>query len=263
VADIGFYGVSRHMNGYQVPHFQVVLGGQWEENAASFGLPILAVSSKRIPDVVDRLTGTFLRARQDGERFPAFVRRVGKASLHRLLVDLTGHAPSHDEDPSFYSDWGDPRAYGTGDIGKGECAGEVVSAFEFDVAAAERMVFEAQVLLESGDADPAGRQAVAAMVQAARGLVHAQIEDVPEERDRVVEEFRTRFFDTKLVFDPYAGPKFAQYLFAAVERNGAPFTPEEARYTIEEAQLFIEATHRCYNRLLETAAARPAAGSSR
>ena len=30
-ADIGFYGVSRTMQGFKVPHFQVVLGGQWEK----------------------------------------------------------------------------------------------------------------------------------------------------------------------------------------------------------------------------------------
>ena len=35
-ADIGFYGISRTMKGYKVPHFQVVLGGQWEENAGSY-----------------------------------------------------------------------------------------------------------------------------------------------------------------------------------------------------------------------------------
>ena len=32
VADLGFYGVSRKMAGYAVPHFQVVLGGEWEHN---------------------------------------------------------------------------------------------------------------------------------------------------------------------------------------------------------------------------------------
>ncbi len=32
VADLGFYGVSRKMSGYAVPHFQVVLGGEWENN---------------------------------------------------------------------------------------------------------------------------------------------------------------------------------------------------------------------------------------
>jgi sulfite reductase (ferredoxin) len=262
VADIGFYGVSRNKNGFQVPHFQVVLGGQWEENAASFGLPILAVPSRRIPDAVDRLTEAYLRDRVDDENFPQFVRRVGKVALHRLLTDLTESVPAHDEDASFYSDWGDPRQYGTGDIGKGECAGEVVSAFEFDVAAAERMVFEAQVKLEADDVDAAGRQAVAAMVQAAKGLVHVQMEDVPQEPARILEEFRVRFYETRLVFDPYAKGKFANYLFAAVGRNGSPFSAEEAHHTIEEAQLFIESVHRCYNRMLEEAA-QPATGTAR
>jgi sulfite reductase (ferredoxin) len=40
ISDLGFYGVSRNIGGYQVPHFQVVLGGKWEDNAGSYGLPI-------------------------------------------------------------------------------------------------------------------------------------------------------------------------------------------------------------------------------
>ena len=50
---IGFYGVSRTVNGYKVPHFQVLLGGQWENNAGSYGLPIIAIPSKRAPDAVE------------------------------------------------------------------------------------------------------------------------------------------------------------------------------------------------------------------
>ena len=50
VADIGFYGISRNVNGFQVPHFQVVLGGQWHDNAGAYGLAIGAVPSKRIPE---------------------------------------------------------------------------------------------------------------------------------------------------------------------------------------------------------------------
>ena len=34
--------------------------------------------------------------------------------------------PPHDEAPEFFSDWGDPREYTKGDMGIGECAGEVV-----------------------------------------------------------------------------------------------------------------------------------------
>src|SRR6202162_1916623 len=59
IADLGFYGVSRNKNGYSVPHFQVVLGGKWTENAGSYGLAIGAVPSKRIPQAVDRITDRF------------------------------------------------------------------------------------------------------------------------------------------------------------------------------------------------------------
>ena len=50
VADLGFYGVSRKVSGYAVPHFQVVLGGEWTNNAGSYGLPMVAIPSKNIPD---------------------------------------------------------------------------------------------------------------------------------------------------------------------------------------------------------------------
>ena len=93
VADIGFYGVSRTLKGFKVPHFQVVLGGQWEENAGSYGLPIVAVPSKRVPDALDRITAFYLQKRQADERFPQFVKRIGKAEIRGLLEDLTQNPP--------------------------------------------------------------------------------------------------------------------------------------------------------------------------
>ena len=50
IADLGFYGVSRTINGYSVPHFQVVLGGKWVDNGGAYGLAIGAVPSKRVPE---------------------------------------------------------------------------------------------------------------------------------------------------------------------------------------------------------------------
>ncbi|MCH7872067.1 MAG: nitrite/sulfite reductase, partial [Planctomycetes bacterium] len=249
VSDIGFYGVNRIVNGFQVPHFQVVLGGQWENNGGSYGLPIVAIASKRIPDALDRITDHYLRMKQKGERFPQFVQRVGKAQIRQVLDDLTKDRPAHDEDPSFYSDWGDPREYSTGDVGIGECAGEVVSTYDFAMTDAERIVFEAQLFLEAGNVQKAGKDAYSAMLKAAKALVQIKYDDVTDEADEVVDEFRERYYDTKLIFDPYAGGKFAHYLFAVHKTIATPFTPESARHTIEEAQLFIEAVHSCYNRM--------------
>ena len=74
-------------------------------------------------------------------------------------------------------------------MGIGECAGEVVSLVEFDLADAEREVFEAQLLLEAGDYQQAEARAYQAMLQAAKALVRTQFLDVGDDPDRIVEEF--------------------------------------------------------------------------
>jgi sulfite reductase (ferredoxin) len=248
VADLGFYGVSRKKGGYAVPHFQVVLGGEWDNNAGSYGQAVVAVPSKNIPQVVTRLTGRYSADRKSGESFQDFVKRIGKVEIKTLLEDLT-QVPSDSADRSFLSDWGDPREYSLDDLGVGECAGEVVSAIDFDLAAAEREVFEAEVDLENGKFQRAARTAYHAMIHAARALVKLEVQDAPNDPDRIVQEFTTRFYDTQKFFDPFAGGKFAQYLFAAHAASSKPASADSARHQIDEAQLFIDASHACYNRL--------------
>ena len=247
VSDLGFYGVSRKMCGFAVPHFQVVLGGEWEHNGGSYGMPIVAVPSKRIPDVVVRLTDRYVAGRQNGESFKDFVKRIGKVELKKLLEDLT-QPPEDLGDHSFFRDWGDPREYTLGDMGVGECAGEVVSSIEFELAAAERQLFEAQIAFENGEVEQSGRTAYQSMLRAARAVVKTELPGVDDDPEQIIGEFRTRFYDTKKFFDPYAGGKFAQYLFAAHEKAGSPHTADSARYLMDEAHLFIEASHNYSNR---------------
>lgn len=254
VADLGFYGVSRKMSGYAVPHFQVVLGGEWEHNGASYGLPVIAIPSKNIPEVVARLTERYAANRKSGESFKEFVARTGKVELKKMLEDLA-RPPADSSDRSFFQDWGDPREYTLSDLGVGECAGEVVSSVEFDLAAAERELFEAQVAWEGGQIEQAGKTAYRSMVQAAKALVKIEASNIADDPGLIVGEFRTRFYDTQKFFDPFAGGKFAHYLFAAHEKSGEPQTADSTRYLIDEAQLFIDAAHSCYNRIAAPAAA--------
>jgi sulfite reductase (ferredoxin) len=257
IADLGFYGVSRHKNGYAVPHFQVVLGGQWEKNAGSYGLAIGAVPSKRIPEAVDRITGRYLDRRETAESFHDFITRIGKAECKKMIDDLT-EIPRHEDDPSFYSDWADPREFTTGDMGVGECAGEVVAPIDFQLTACEREAFEAQLELEAGHIDQAARIAYESMLHAATALLKLQLVVAPEDPDRIVAEFQKHFYDTQLFFDPFSGGKFAQYFFQAHEKRGEMYNAESVHYLIEEAQLFIEAAHSCYGRM----AAQPATVSA-
>jgi sulfite reductase (ferredoxin) len=248
VADLGFYGVSRKMSGYAVPHFQVVLGGEWENNGSSYGLPVIAIPSKHIPEVVSRLTDRYAANRKGGESFKDFVGRTGKVELKKMLEDLA-RPPANLLDRSFLQDWGDPREYTLADLGVGECAGEVVSSVEFDLADAERQLFEAQVALEDGQAQQAGERAYRSMVRGAKALVKIEYSTIADEPAQIVREFRVRFYDTQKFFDPFAGGKFAQYLFTAQEKSGETYTPDSARLLIDEAQLFIDAAHSCYNRI--------------
>jgi sulfite reductase (ferredoxin) len=252
VADLGFYGVSRKVGGYAVPHFQVVLGGEWEHNAGSYGLPVAAIPSKNIPQVVTRLTDRYVANRTKNETFKDFVKRTGKVEIKNLLDDLA-RPPAGDR--SYFSDWGDPREYGLEDIGVGECAGEVVSSVEFDLAAAEREVFEAQLAFENGQIDQAGKTAYHSMLHAAKALVKISNQNIADDPDRIVSEFRTLYYDTQKFFDPFAGGKFANYLFDAHQKSNGAYTSDSSRYLIDEAQLFIDAAHSCYNRLGTSASA--------
>jgi len=250
VADIGFYGNSRTVGGRKVPHFQVVLGGKWRDNAGAYGLAVGAVPSKRIPDVVERVTDWYLQERRLDESFQDFLQRAGKPRVRALLEDMM-QVPAYESDPAFYSDWGDPRVFTIGDLGVGECAGEVVSVTQFDLAAAERLVFEAQVHLDDGDYVQADALAYRAMLQAARALVKTEFLDVPDNPETVVSEFRRRFCDTRIFFDKFVGSKYAEYLFSRHASPPGDHTHDRVHRTVEEAQLFIEAAYVCHDRISE------------
>ncbi|PWU01828.1 MAG: sulfite reductase [Terriglobia bacterium] len=254
VADLGFYGVNRNKNGYTVPHFQVVLGGKWEENGGAYGLAIGAVPSKRIPETVDRITSRYLEERNPGESFHAYAKRIGKAALKAMIDDLA-YVPPHDADRSFYIDWSDAREYTIGDIGIGECAGEVVTPIEFQLTACEREAFEAQLALEAGDVGKAARTAYEAMRNAAAGLLNWRVIPFDPTPEGIMRAFKGAFYDSELFFDPFVGGKFAQYYFAAHEHRNETYDGEKAHRLIEEAQLFIEAAHACYGKLSAQAVA--------
>ncbi|MCB0036458.1 MAG: nitrite/sulfite reductase, partial [Anaerolineales bacterium] len=248
VADIGFFGNSRRAGNRKVPHFQVVLGGEWKNNAGSYGLAVGAVPSKSVPEVLDVITSSYVEGRESQESFQSWIGRLGKKNA-RALIQPFMSTPVYEIQPEFFTDWGDPREYTIGDIGIGECAGEVISLFAFEIAKAESLAFEAQVTHEEGDFAKADEQAYQAMVLAARALVRTQFLDVGDDPERIVEEFKRRFYETQLFFDRFAKGKFGRYLLDRhITPNPNP-TETSAHRLIEEALLFIEATYACDERV--------------
>ena len=258
LADIGFYGVSRKIGGATVPHFRVLMGGEWENNGATYGLTIGAVPSKRIPEFIDHVTQKYVADRKEGERFKDYVNRIGKKAL-KQMVDAFSAVPPYAVDRTLYSDWRDPREFTTADITTGECAGEVVPQIEFDLQAAEQRNFEAQIHLEQNEFQKADEAAYHSMLIAAKGLVRTQMWDITDDADQIVSEFKARFYDTQLFQSPdagqYAGGKFALYLINRHADKGRVFAADRARHLVEEAQLFIEAAYGYYQRMSEQRAA--------
>jgi len=256
ICDLGFYGVSRKASGTTVPHFQVVLGGKWQENGGSYGLAIGAVPSKRVPEFVTAITDKYIRERQKEECFQEFIQRVGKKEL-RGVVNEFSTVPAYEDDRTLYSDWRDPREFTISDLGVGECAGEVVETIDFDLQTAEAEAFEAQLALEEGDFRTADETAYAAMLKAAQGLVRMQLLDVGDDAEQIVAEFKARFHDTELFHDKYAGGKFAGYLLHRHDDKDRVFSQEGAHHLVEETNLFIEAAHTCHGKILEMGSAAP------
>ena len=254
VADIGFFGNSRRRQGRLVPHFQVVLGGKWKENAGAYGLAVGAIPSRAVPSALDSITNRYAVERNVDESFQDWVTRLGKVEVKAMLEPFT-EVPTFEEDPEYFRDWGDPREFTLGDLGVGECAGEVVSLFAITIAQAEGTAFDALIALDEGQFVEADDKAYKAMIQAAKALVLAQNLDVGDEPDNVVSEFRDRFYDTELFFDRYAKGKFAQYLFRRHE-NQDETNSDSAKRLVEEANLFIEAAHACEARIAEVATPR-------
>jgi sulfite reductase (ferredoxin) len=191
--------------------------------------------------------------KQGKETFRSWVQRVGKKAIKERLADLMA-VPSYEDDKSFYVDWHDAREYSIGDIGTGECAGEVISLTQFSLASAESKAFDASVLIDGAadddDAQQASRLAYEAMLVAAQGLLKMRDPDVKGDPETVFTRFQSELIETKKFFERYVGNQEWPYFQAAHQAKGAARDRDEARRRVEEAQLFIEASHACYTRML-------------
>ena len=76
----------------------------------------------------------------------------------------------------------------------GECAGEIVTRYQFEMTAAERLVFEAGLQLDRGEIQNGGETAYSAFLRAAKALVQVQYDDVSNDPDEILAEFKERFF---------------------------------------------------------------------
>src|SRR5436305_13253320 len=119
IGDIGFYGNARKIDGKEVPYYQMLLGGGYDEQGIMrFGMAVQSIPARLGPEALRRVIAHFLANGLDGESFRDYVLRYKVETFRELTADLAKPA---DLFPEMYQDWGDTEAYSL-KLGRGECA---------------------------------------------------------------------------------------------------------------------------------------------
>jgi len=119
IADFGFYGNARKIDGREVPYYQMLMGGGFDEQGIMrFGLAIQSIPARLAPEAVTRVLNHYQAHRAGGETFRQYVMRHKVETFRQLTNDLAKPAELH---PEVYQDWGDDTAFSL-QLGRGECA---------------------------------------------------------------------------------------------------------------------------------------------
>lgn len=118
-SDFGFYGNARKIEGREVPYYQMLLGGGYDEQGLlRYGLTIQALPAKSAPVALRRVLEHWQSHRTPGETFRQYVLRHKVETFRALTNDLAKPA---EIEPEMYMDWGDEVAFSK-HLGRGECA---------------------------------------------------------------------------------------------------------------------------------------------
>jgi sulfite reductase beta subunit-like hemoprotein len=117
VADIGWHGAAKTVNGTAYPMYQLHLGGGVDAGGARFGRQVVKVVARRVPDAVAVLLKLYETERTEGETPADFYRRVDPKRVVAVLGDIAVQAPRTGEE----ADVGEETGFHVA-IGAGECA---------------------------------------------------------------------------------------------------------------------------------------------
>jgi sulfite reductase beta subunit-like hemoprotein len=117
IADIGWHGAAKTVNGTTYPMYQLHLGGGVDHAGARFGRQVVKVVARRVPEAVAVLLRLYETERTEGETTADFYRRVDPKRVVAALGDLTGVSPGAGEE----TDVGESTGFHVA-IGEGDCA---------------------------------------------------------------------------------------------------------------------------------------------
>lgn len=119
IADFGFYGNARKIGGREIPYYQMLLGGGYDQDGMMrFGLAVQSIPARLAPAAVQRVLDHYIANRLPDETFREYVMRHRVEFFRQATNDL---AKPPELAPEIYQDWGDDTDFSL-QLGRGECA---------------------------------------------------------------------------------------------------------------------------------------------
>jgi len=133
IADLGFHGLAKKIEGQAVPHYQLHVGGSGVAGE-SLAFATSPVPAKRAPEAGMSVLNAFKDQRQDGESVHDWATRIGQDAINDILAPF---AAGEGEVEGLIYDWSENEAFNTKGNKKGECAGAVLSMSDALISEAE------------------------------------------------------------------------------------------------------------------------------
>jgi len=133
IADLGFHGLAKKIDGQAVPHYQLHIGGSGKggEHLAFATDPVPA---KRAPEAGITMLNAYKDGRKSDESVHDWASRIGQDGINAVLAPFAGQPGEVD---GLIYDWSENEAFNTKGNKKGECAGAVLSMSDALISEAE------------------------------------------------------------------------------------------------------------------------------
>jgi len=133
IADLGFHGLAKKIDGQAVPHYQLHVGGSGKagQNLAFATDPIPAI---RAPEAGISMLTAYKEGRESTESVHDWASRLGQDGINDILKSFAGQPGEVD---GLIYDWSENEAFNTRGNKKGECAGAVLSMSDALLSEAE------------------------------------------------------------------------------------------------------------------------------
>ncbi|MDX8392001.1 MAG: sulfurtransferase TusA family protein [Mariprofundaceae bacterium] len=180
IADLGFHGLAKKIDGQAVPHYQLHVGGSgYAGEALAFATD--PVPAKRAPEAGMAMLNAYKDGRGEGESVHDWAKRIGQDAINAVLAPFAGQAGEID---GLIYDWSENEAFNTKGNKKGECAGAVLSMSDALLSEAEYELLIARAHIDAmfwAEAQTALRRSA---ISAARAFL-VSFGEAPEEDGEV------------------------------------------------------------------------------